>query len=296
MPTTILKRHFSGGRKLTGHATRESDSLAGLLQAFGTDIAAVITRVGLAYTDFGTLSTRIGEAVTDFSALATKSAALVVDLASIATKTSQGVADMTAIQTLINGIRSSNGVIDGSLVTTPTTPSAQTTGAAETDWNINIPATSCCVNGVAATISAANDYAVHDTTQLVTNGQSCVAAIIAVESGGSLSFSHVKGSAATTGSQVAPTDAAITTAVGHANWTKLAECTINRTGDTTVTQSQDNSKRHTFGNWTRLTAFTPTLAAAFSATYTAFTKTLVAFTRTATAAPTQSTSNSSSAE
>ena len=127
MAVTILKRHFVAGRKVGGHATREADSLAAILQLFGTDIAALITRVSLAYTDVGTLATRVGEGVTDFASLATKSAALVVDLAALNTKTGQGVTDLAALQTLINGIRSSVGVIDGGLTGTPTTPSSQLT-------------------------------------------------------------------------------------------------------------------------------------------------------------------------
>jgi hypothetical protein len=58
----------------------------------------------------------------------------------------------------------------------------------------------------------------------------------------------VKGTPDTTGTQVAPTDAEIQTAVGAGNdWVKIAECTLNRTGDTTVTESQDNTGRPVLG-------------------------------------------------
>lgn len=137
-----------------------------------------------------------------------------------------------------HGGASANGVIDGLRAGTPTTASTQITGAGATTWNVNVAGGSCMVNDVEGNLEPEADYAIHDTTQLVTNGQSCYAWLLAVESGGTVSKSHVKGTAATTGSQVAPTDAEITTGVGHANWTKLALCLINRTGDTTVTQSE----------------------------------------------------------
>ena len=136
------------------------------------------------------------------------------------------------------GGASVNGVIDGLRAGTPTTASTQTTGAAETAWRVNVSGGSCMVNDVEGNLEPEADYTIHDTTQLVANGESCYAWIVAAESGGTVSKTHVKGTAATTGSQVAPTDAEITTGVTHANWTKLALCLINRTADTTVTQSE----------------------------------------------------------
>jgi hypothetical protein len=141
-----------------------------------------------------------------------------------------------------------NRVSTGLTAGAPTTGSSQLTGTGATTWNVNVAAGVVVVAGVAKDLAAAADTSIHASTQLVTNGQSCIAALVAKNVSGTISVVAVKGSAATTGAQVAPTDAAIQTAVGAGNaWVKLAECTINRTGDTTVTQSQDNSKRPMLG-------------------------------------------------
>jgi len=42
---------------------------------------------------------------------------------------------------------------------------------------------------------------------------------------------------------VAPTSEAITTAVGHKNWVRIATTTVVRTGEATITQTYDNSVR-----------------------------------------------------
>lgn len=131
----------------------------------------------------------------------------------------------------------------GGLVSTPTTPSSQLTGTGNTTWNVNIAATLAANSQAGIELAASADFAVHSGSQLVTSGQSCIAAIVVDYNGGSPTFAAVKGAAATTGQQAAPTDAAITAALGDEYWIKLAHCTINRTGDTTVTQSQDNSVR-----------------------------------------------------
>jgi hypothetical protein len=143
---------------------------------------------------------------------------------------------------------------------TPTTGSTQITGAGATDWNVNHTAILAVVDGVFGLIEAAADYNVHTGSLYtgLTNGNSAIAALVAQNVSGTVSLAVVKGTAATTGSQVAPTDAEIDASVGAANsWVKIAECTINRTADTTVTQSQDNSKRPlpgvtvdtNFGDW-----------------------------------------------
>jgi hypothetical protein len=139
---------------------------------------------------------------------------------------------------------SDNVIIDGGIADTPSSASTQLTGASGvTEWRVNLGAVRANVNDVDDAIAAAADTVIHDTDVLVTDGQSCYAYIVVSEAAGSLSFEAVEGTPATTGSQVAPTDAEITTAVGHANWAKCALCLLNRTGDTTVTQSEDNRLR-----------------------------------------------------
>jgi hypothetical protein len=145
-----------------------------------------------------------------------------------------------------------NRIVGGMLAGTPTTGSTQATGAAGvTDWNVNIAAGLVTVGGVIQEFAAQADYDVHSGsvyTGLI-NGNSAIVALVAKNVAGTVSLALVKGTAAVTGSQVAPTDAEIQASVGAANsWIKIAELTINRTADTTVTQSEDNEKRPEIGS------------------------------------------------
>lgn len=139
--------------------------------------------------------------------------------------------------------------VDGGAIDDPTTGSAQLTGTGNTTWSCDIEAMLVIVDGVMARIAAAADFAIHASSFLtgLVDGASCVAAIVAKNVSGTITVVAVKGTPATTGSQVAPTDAEIDTAVSDVPWVKLGECTLNRTGDTTVTESQDNSLRPILG-------------------------------------------------
>lgn len=148
---------------------------------------------------------------------------------------------------LFNHLRNS---AQGCMVIDPTTASAQLTGIGNTTWSYDIVAGIVVVGGVALDVGEGADQAIHSGSFLtgLASGSSCVAAIVAKNVAGTVSIVAVKGTPAVTGSQVAPTDAEITAAVVAGNdWVKLAECTINRTADTTVTESQDNSKRPLLG-------------------------------------------------
>jgi hypothetical protein len=136
---------------------------------------------------------------------------------------------------------------EGGLVTAPTTPSSQITGSGNTTWNVNISHLLACVDGHFQEVLAAADVAIHSGSKLLDSGQSCIAAIVAKYASATISIVAVKGAAATTGAQVAPTDGEINTGVSSVPWVKLAEITLNRTADTTVTQSQDNCKRPALG-------------------------------------------------
>lgn len=76
-----------------------------------------------------------------------------------------------------------------------------------------------------------------------TSGKSVVYGVVFNNGAGNATpgWKAVPGAVADTGSQVPPTDAQIEAAVGHANWKRLADVTVNRTGDTTVTSSIDNA-------------------------------------------------------
>ncbi len=139
--------------------------------------------------------------------------------------------------------KANNVLVDGGVVKDPTTPSSQLTGAAATTWNVDVEALTAIVNSVNGQVAVAADEAIHDTTELVEDGESCYAYALLSESGGTIALEYVKGAAAVTGLQVAPTDAEILAGVTGTNWVKLALCLINRTADTTVTQTQDLSCR-----------------------------------------------------
>jgi hypothetical protein len=132
----------------------------------------------------------------------------------------------------------------------PTTASTQLTGAAGvTEWRINIEALVVAVAGILADIAASADEVIHDTTNLLNAvGQTCWAAVVAKNVAGTVTVVTVKGTAAATASAVPPTDGVIQAAVGAGNsWVKLAECEITRSGDTAVTQTQDNTIRPVLG-------------------------------------------------
>jgi hypothetical protein len=142
-----------------------------------------------------------------------------------------------------------NKIVAG-FVTDPTTPSAQLTGTGNTTWSYDMTTLLGIVNGAVGEIAAATDGTIHSGSFLtgLVDGASCVAALVLENNAGTFALTVVKGTPATTGSQKAPTDAEIQTAVGASvPWVKVAECTINRTGDTTVTESQNNNVRPILG-------------------------------------------------
>jgi len=57
-------------------------------------------------------------------------------------------------------------------------------------------------------------------------------------------YTSVQGSPARTGDQDAPSDSAVAEALGHGNFLRICDVTVNRTGDTTVTLSFDHSVRN----------------------------------------------------
>jgi hypothetical protein len=140
---------------------------------------------------------------------------------------------------------SNNGVYEGLIASDPTTPSSQAAGVGNTAWRVNISAGSCVVNSVDKTHTAQGDFAVHGGSLLLADGQSVYAWLVEKNVAGTVSTDVVKGAAATTGQQVAPTDAAVTTALGVSTWIKLARLTLNRTGDAAVTQAQNMTFRQT---------------------------------------------------
>ncbi len=138
-----------------------------------------------------------------------------------------------------------NRVLDG-IASTPTNASTQASGVGNTDWNVNLSAILVTVDGVSQHFVPQADYDVHSGSLLtgLADTYSVRAALVAKNVAGTVSLAVVKGTAALTAAVVAPTDAEIQSGVAAGNaWVKIAELTINRTGDVTVTQNEDNGKR-----------------------------------------------------
>jgi hypothetical protein len=150
--------------------------------------------------------------------------------------------------------RKSGGVLVGLMAAEPSTPSAQLTGTGNTDWNVNIDKGVVEVGGVRKEFAAQEDVNVH-TGSFITglvSGASVVAALVAKKVDGTISLASVLGTPATTDAQVAPTDAEIEAALTDLDadgdsWVRVADLTLNRTADTSVTQSEDNTVRDAAG-------------------------------------------------
>lgn len=139
--------------------------------------------------------------------------------------------------------------VEGGLLTAPTNASAQLTGASgNTDWNVNLSHVLALLYALSGEVVAAADFDIHNGSIVDAGfvvGASIVAAIVVKVTSGTFAFDKVLGAAATTGSQVAPTAGEIATAMAAADdYALLGYTTLNRTADTTVTQSYDNTPRN----------------------------------------------------
>jgi hypothetical protein len=153
-----------------------------------------------------------------------------------------------------------NRVIEGFGFGTPTTPSTQGSGAVAATWLVNRYRGSIIVNGfhfgfpldlvdTPAHTQGAN------TPPVLAVGQSVISVVVglAIPQYNLAGLLSVYGAPATTGTQVVPTDAQIAAKVASpgfglpdgyfwtGGWIKVSKLTLNRTGDTTVTQNFDNS-------------------------------------------------------
>jgi hypothetical protein len=140
------------------------------------------------------------------------------------------------------------GIADGYVVGAPTTPSSQAVDpGGETDWNVNVSAGYGFCNGVGYYHAAQVDLNVSTGAKIMTIGQGLYAWIVLAEAGGTVTQVVVLGVAAAWGAQTIPTDGNITTAVGHARWTKVALCLAHRTADAAVTTTENPSLMKKWG-------------------------------------------------
>jgi hypothetical protein len=170
------------------------------------------------------------------------SAVAAADISALGSADIAAVAQAAPVVTAQPDVAETKGVVDGLIVTTPTTPSAQSADPGGVlDWNVNLPLGFIFVNSIGKYFTAENDLDVHSGTKLLDIGQAIYAWLVAAESGGTVTKVVVKGTAATSGSETIPTDGDITTGVGHANWCKVALLHGHRSADTVFAQTQNPS-------------------------------------------------------
>lgn len=139
-----------------------------------------------------------------------------------------------------------NYIPNGLLVKDPTTSSAQLTGTGNGTYRYNIDAGIIHVDSTIKEFPAAADQLLEPAGNIMANGYSKVYSVIAWRNPdtSAVALKVIPGTAALTGSQVAPSVADVEAALmPSAAWVLIANVTVNRTGDTTVTQSTDNTVR-----------------------------------------------------
>ena len=139
-----------------------------------------------------------------------------------------------------------NRIVQGLLIGVATTASTQVTGDGASDINVNISAGILLLDGQVKEYAAQADYALYNATPAMDAGESIIISLVAYRSlgDGVLRLRSVVGAAATTGSQVVPTNVEIEALFETGTyWFRLANITVNRTADTTLTLSYDNTVR-----------------------------------------------------
>lgn len=145
-------------------------------------------------------------------------------------------------------------IVYGMVPATPTNASTQATGTGASDFNVDFKAVSTgspagliLVDGKALQVAAQADFDVAaSAAQQMASGQSRIYTIIAFlnKYDQAVTLKSCAGAAATTGSQIALTDAEIDALLAPETvWMRICNVTVNRTGDTTVTQSYDTTVR-----------------------------------------------------
>jgi hypothetical protein len=137
-------------------------------------------------------------------------------------------------------------VIYGMAYGTPLAASTQATGAVKPVWRVGGHSEGSFIVGgtIKSYVSSTSDVTIPTgDVAVLAEGQSMVVAAVGTTGG----RHYVPGTPATTGSELPPTAAQIVAwLVANSKpttYVRLSKFTINRTGDTTVTQSQDNTAR-----------------------------------------------------
>lgn len=141
-------------------------------------------------------------------------------------------------------------VVQGLLFGPPTTGSTQATGTGASDYNVNISHGLAVVDGVGYELAAQADYDLgHASTGsgILADGESIVYTFLLYRSQGDglVYLKKIAGTIALTAAVVPVTDAEIDALFPEGTiWMRLADCTVNRTGDLTLTQTYDNLVRN----------------------------------------------------
>lgn len=182
------------------------------------------------------------------TAQAAVSAVAAADLLAIAAADIAALAAPVPVATAIPDVAETDGFVDGFIVGAPTTPSSQNADpGGETDWNVNISAGYGFCHSVGYYHAAQVDTNVSTGVRLMNIGEAMYAWIVLAEAGGVVTQEIVLGAAAALGVETIPTDGDIDTAIGHANWVKMALCHASRTADAVVATTEDPSYRVPWG-------------------------------------------------
>lgn len=140
-----------------------------------------------------------------------------------------------------------NSVQAGLLAGAPTAASTHADGGAY-DFNVDIEPGLVKVNNVLKEFAAQVDFDIDNGAEspLSAAKPDIIYTVVAAEANGVVTMVPVAGAAAAADAAAAPTTAAITAAVGHANWIRLFNTKISRTGASAISQTYDNSVRPSY--------------------------------------------------
>jgi len=154
-----------------------------------------------------------------------------------------GGGQMPSLMQTLQDVADDHAVL-GLLAYAPTNASTQSSGTGNIDWNINLSVGEVALGGYWKQYDIQADFDVLSGTWIVNVSQSVYARLVAKLVGTTISLQVVFGVAAATGSEVAPTDAAVQAAVGSGNkWCDVALLHMSRDSGTTLAQTQQNSYR-----------------------------------------------------
>lgn len=135
-------------------------------------------------------------------------------------------------------------IVEGGMVGAPTTASTHA-DASTYDFNANVSGLLAKIAGVVGEVAATADLDLgHGATSPIgATNTDIIYAVVVKNTSGTFALQVIAGTAAPAASAVAPLDAAITAAVTHANWVRIANVKLHRSGASAVTQTVDNTVR-----------------------------------------------------